>query len=271
MKNLKHIPVYIIIGGLVILALAPFFWTLHAALILDDFNLNKGLLPFKEYGIANFIYIFRQSKVFLWTMNSFFVTITITLFNLLFNSMAGYALARFNFKGRKIVFYYVLGTMMVPMQILMIPIYLQVARFGMVNSYLGLIVPFLINPFGVFLMRQFYLDFPKEIEEAAKMDGLSTLGVFRRIALPLAKSALLTQAIFIFVWNWNSFTLPSILVYSQDKFTLPLGIFQITNNQYIASVTRSMAATLITLIPTVVLYVIFQKYLTGHQASTAIK
>ncbi len=271
MKNKNHIVIYAFLIGLSLLALLPFFWTLHAAFILDDLNLNRGFLPFEDYGIANFIFIFRQSAVLRWTMNSFFVTITITLFNLLFNSMAGYALARYQFKGRTALFFYVLGTMMVPVQIIMIPIYLQVARLGMINSYFGLIIPFLINPFGVFLMRQFYMDFPTEIEEAAKIDGLSNLGVFRRIALPLAKSALMTQAIFIFVWNWNSFTLPSILVYSQDKFTLPLGIFQITNTQYIASVTRAMAATLITLTPTIALYITFQKYLTGNQASSAIK
>jgi len=271
MKIIKKILIYIVLIGLGLLAIAPFVWTLHTAFILEDLNINKGLLSPDKYGFANFVYIFTHSLVFRWTINSIVTTLIITVANLLFNSMAGYALARYEFRGKKIIFFYVLGTMMIPTQIIMIPIYLQISRFGMVDSYAGLIVPFLINPFGVFLMRQFYLGFTKEIEEAGKMDGLSNLGVFFQIALPLAKSAILTQAIFIFVWNWNSFTLPSIIVQSQEKFTLPLGIYQITNSQYIASVTKAMAATLITLLPTIVLYVVFQKYLVGSHVSSAVK
>ena len=271
MKTIKKILIYMVLIGFGLLAITPFAWTLHTAFILDDLNINKGFLSPDQYGFANFIYIFTRSLVYRWTINSIVVTVIITLANLLFNSMAGYALARYQFHGKKVIFFYVLGTMMVPAQIIMIPIFLQVARFGMVDSYAGLIVPFLVNPFGVFLMRQFYMGFSKEIEEAGKMDGLSNLGVFFRIALPLAKSAILTQAIFIFVWNWNSFTLPSIIVHSQEKFTLPLGIYQITNSQYIASVTKAMAATMITLLPTIVLFIAFQKYLVGNQASSAVK
>lgn len=262
--------IYLVIGSLGLLAVMPFLWSLHASFVLSDFDLNEGLLPPDRYGFGNFVYIFTRSQVLRWTLNSVFVVVIITVANLLLNSMAGYALARFRFRGNKLLFYYVLGTMMVPMQILMIPIFLQVSRFGMVNSYFGLIIPFLINPFGVFLMRQFYMGFAKEIEESAKMDGLGNFGTFLRIVLPLSKSALLTQAIFIFVWNWNSFILPSIIVYSTDKFTLPLGIFQITNTQYIEEVTRSMAATTITLLPTIMLYVIFHRYMTGSEAQTGI-
>lgn len=270
MKKNK-IVIYVVLITLSLLAVLPFLWTLYTSLILDDLNINKGLLKLKEYGFDNYFYIFTKSDVLKWTFNSLIVTVSITIGNLIFNSMAGYALARYNFKGKKTLFYYVLGTMMVPTQIILIPIFLQIAKFGMINSYSGLIIPFLINPFGVFLMRQFYLDFPEALEEAAKIDGLNNFGVFTKIVLPLSKGALMTQAIFIFIWNWNSFTLPSIIVNTTDKFTLPLGIYQITNSQYISSVTKSMAATVLTLIPTIILYVIFQKYLTGSKVTSGIK
>lgn len=270
MKKYKVL-IYISLIVLSLVSLLPFLWTLYVSFILNDLNINKGILSIVEYGFENYIYIFTKSNILKWIFNSFFVTVTITVGNLIFNSMAGYALARYNFKGRKVVFYYVLGTMMVPTQIILIPIFLQIAKFGMINSYFGLIIPFLINPFGVFLMRQFYLDFPIAIEEAARIDGLSNFGVFRKIIIPLSKSALMTQAIFIFIWNWNSFTLPSIIVNTTDKFTLPLGIYQITNTQYVASVTKSMAATVLTLVPTIILYILFQKYLTGNKATSGIK
>jgi multiple sugar transport system permease protein len=270
MKN-KHWLIYLILIFLSLLAIAPFIWTLYNSFILNDLDMNKGFLSLDKYGLDNYIYIFTRSKVLRWTLNSIFVTLTITIGNLVFNSMAGYALARFNFKGRKILFYYVLAIMMVPTQIILIPIFLQIANLNMINSYAGLIIPFLINPFGVFLMRQFYLDFPKAIEEAARIDGLSNFGVFSRIIIPLSKGPLMTQGILIFVWNWNSFTLPSIIVNSTDKFTLPLGIYQITNTQYIASVTKALSAMVLTLLPTIILYVLFQKYLTSSKATSGIK
>jgi multiple sugar transport system permease protein len=160
---------------------------------------------------------------------------------------------------------------MVPVQIQLIPIFIMMVNLGWLDTYLALIIPFMVNPFGVFLMRQFYLQFPSELEDAARIDGLSRVGIFFRIAFPLAKPALVAQAIFIFVWNWNSFIFPSILVSSPKMFTLPVGIYQLSNTAYTASITKSMAGVVLMTIPTVLFFVIFQRYFVKGVTGAGIK
>ncbi|MBB5173891.1 carbohydrate ABC transporter permease [Texcoconibacillus texcoconensis] len=251
--------------------LLPFVWTLYASLVKNDMLVNHFPTSISEYGFENFMYIITQSHIATWYKNSLFVTITITVGNLLFNSMAGYSLARIKFPGSKILFFVTLGIMMVPIQILLIPIFIMMATAGWINTYLALIIPFLVNPFGVFLMRQFFVTFPKELEESAKVDGLNRISIFFRIALPLAKPALIAQAIFIFVWNWNSFPFPSILATEPEMYTLPVGIYQITNTAYTSSITASMAGVVLMTIPTIVFFMIFQKYFISSSIGSGIK
>lgn len=251
--------------------LVPFLWTFYASFVKNDLDVGAFPLDVAKYGFDNFIYIITQSHLGDWYKNSIFITSMITIGNLLFNSMAGYALARIDFPGKKFFFFFTLGIMMVPVQILLIPIFVMMANVGWVNTYFALIIPFLVNPFGVFLMRQFFIDFPGELEEAAKMDGLSRIGIFFRIALPLAKPALIAQAIFIFVWNWNSFPFPSILATQPDMYTLPVGIYQITNTAFTSSVTKSMAGVVLMTIPTLAFFMIFQKYFIKSSINTGIK
>lgn len=271
MKVLGRILKYLIIFLLCFIVLLPFLWTLYAASVTNDLDLGSSLLKTDKYGIDNFIYILTKGDVWIWFKNSIFVVTVITALNLLINTMAGYALAQFRFKGRQIFFLYVTGIMMIPAQVLVIPIFLVSSNLGITNSYLGLILPFIYNPFGVFLMRQYFLSFPKEIVEAAEIDGLGVYSSFFHIVLPLAKNALMTQTILIFVWNWNSFMLPSTLVNDPALYTLPLGMYQITNTQYVTSVPKAMAGAALTLIPTIIFYLIFQKKLINSDMGTAVK
>lgn len=271
MRNKKAVfkyPVFILFS---MIALLPFFWTLYAALVENDLDLNSSVLDFGKYGIENFKYILQKGDVLIWFKNSAITVTVITVANLIINTMAGYALARFQFSGRKLIFMYITGIMMVPAQVLVIPIFLVVGKMGLINSYAALILPFIFNPFGAFLMRQFYLNFPREIEEAARIDGLGVYSTFFRVVFPLSKNALMTQSLLIFVWNWNSFMLPSILVNTPSKFTLPLGIYQITNTQYVTSVTKAMAGATLALIPTIIFYLIFQKKLINSEMGAAVK
>lgn len=262
---------YLVFAIFSIIILLPLFWTLYAAMIENDLFINSSVFQWDKYGFGNFVYITGKGDILVWLGNSAMVVTVITLANLLINSMAGYALARFPIKGKSIIFFYIIGIMMIPAQVLVIPLYLVIGKMGLINTYLALILPFIYNPFGVFLMRQFFLGFPKDIEDAARIDGLGTYGTYFRIVTPLSLNALLTQAIIIFVWNWNNFMLPSILVNTPDKFTIPLGIYQITNTQYTTSVTKSMAGAALALIPTVVFYIIFQKKLVNNNINSAIK
>jgi multiple sugar transport system permease protein len=269
--NVKSIIFYSILMITAAVMLIPFLWTVYASFVKNDIDVGSFSMNPLKYGWDNFVYIFTQSQLANWYKNSIFITISITLGNLLFNTMAGYALARLRFPGNKFFFFFTLGIMMVPVQILLIPIFVMMAKADWINTYIALIVPFLVNPFGVFLMRQFFMDFPSELEEAAKMDGLSRIGIFFRIALPLAKPALIAQAIFIFVWNWNSFPFPSILATQPEMFTLPVGIYQITNTAFTSSITKSMAGVVLMTIPTLLFFIIFQKHFMKSSINTGIK
>lgn len=271
MKKYKSILKYILLTGSALIVLLPLLWTLYASLVMDDLDINTALKNLSKYSIDNFIYILTKGKILTWFRNSAIVVVVITFFNLLFNSMAGYGLARFDFKFKKVIFFYILGTMMIPMQVLTIPIFLVVNKLNLINTLTGIIVPFLVNAFGVFLMKQFFETFPKDIEEAARIDGLGEFGTFFRVVLPLAKNAIMTQAIFIFVWNWNNFMIPSVIVTDSNKFTLPLGMYQLTNTQYVTSITKSMAGVTLTLLPTIIFYLIFQKKLIENSVSSGIK
>lgn len=270
-RRAKGLGKYLVFFGISIVVLLPFFWTLYAAFVESDLDIGTELVKEGKYSLENFKYILSRGEIFIWLKNSAFTVSVITLANLLINTMAGYALARFNFRGRKVIFLYITAIMMIPAQVLIIPIFLIVSRMGLINTYAGLILPFMFNPFGAFLMRQHFLTFPKEIEEAALIDGLSPIATFFKICLPLAKNALMTQAILIFIWNWNSFMLPSILVNRPEMFTLPLGMYQITNTQYVTSVTKSMAGAVLTLLPTIVFYLIFQKRLINSNMNSGVK
>jgi multiple sugar transport system permease protein len=271
MRGINGFFKYFVFFAVSLVILLPFFWTVYAALIKNDLDIGTPLLKSGKYGLDNFKYILTKGNMLIWFKNSIFVVGIITAANLMINSMAGYALARFDFKGKKAFFLYITGIMMIPAQVLIVPIFLVISRMALINTYPALIIPFVFNPFGVFLMRQHFLGFPKEIEEAASIDGLSVYSLFYKIALPLAKNALMTQAILIFVWNWNSFMLPSILVNNPMKFTLPLGMYQITNTQYVTSVTKAMAGATLTLLPTIIFFLFFQKKLMNSDMGAAIK
>lgn len=270
-KEMKKGIKYLIFFALTLIVMLPFFWTLYAAFVKNDLDLNTKILQQGKYGFENFKYILSRGEIFIWLKNSVITVSAITAANLLINTMAGYALARFEFKGKKTIFTYITASMMIPAQVLVIPIFLIISKLGMINTYAGLIIPFMFNPFGVFLMRQHFLTFPKEIEEAASIDGLGAFMIFFKVCMPLAKNALMTQAILIFVWNWNSFILPSILVNRQDMFTLPLGMYQLTNTRYVTSITKSMAGAVLTLLPTIIFYLIFQKRLINNDMNSAVK
>ncbi|WP_043883934.1 carbohydrate ABC transporter permease, partial [Caldanaerobacter subterraneus] len=183
---------------------------------------------------------------------------------------AGYALARINFPGRNFLFLLVLALMMIPGQVVMVPTYILLSKLGWVNTYMGLTIPFLTSNFGIFLMRQFFLTIPRELEEAATIDGMSRFGIFFKIVLPLAKPALATQFIFMFTGNWNSFLWPSLLTSSDDMYTLPVGLNSFYG-QYYQFWNQVMAGAILLTLPTIVIFLIFQRYFVRGIATTGLK
>ncbi|MEO0932360.1 MAG: carbohydrate ABC transporter permease, partial [Cyanobacteria bacterium J06641_2] len=192
------------------------------------------------------------------------------ILNLLFNSMAGYALARLTFRGRRFWFFLILAVLAVPIQVTLIPTFLILKTFGWLNSYQGMIIPNMVNATFIFMMRQFFVNFPQELEEAAALDGLTTLGIFRYIVLPLAKPALAAQAVFIFMSSWNNFLLPVVILFDPEMFTLPLGLNSF-KGQYISYWNYIMAASMVFTLPALAIYAFFNRYFIQSVSFTGTK
>jgi len=224
----------------------------------------------------NFIGVWNQVPFLGYIYNSVVVSVITIVLNLILSSLAAYPLARMKFKGKNFIFYAVLSTIMVPFQVIMIPVYLMTLRLNLVDSvsdiagFAGLILPFAVNAFGIFLMRQAFLGIPKELEEAAVIDGCNTFDIWWRVLMPLVKPALATLAIFTFVGTWSEFLWPSIVLTRQEMYTLPVainhlqGVFS-ANWRYIA------AGAIISTIPILIVFLMMQKYFVKGQTEGAIK
>jgi multiple sugar transport system permease protein len=255
-----------------IITFIPFAWALSASFKSLQ-EISTGAINFipENFTLDNYKKIFIQEPLFgRWLLNSIFVALCVTSFNLLFNSMAGYALARINFLGNRFWFLLILAVLMIPGQITLIPSYLILKALGWLNSYQGLIVPNLVNATFIFMMRQFFLNFPKELEEAASLDGLNRWETFLSIVLPLAKPALAAQAIFIFMGNWNNFLTPLIILSDPEMFTLPLGL-NAFKGQYITYWNYIMAASMVLTLPALAIYAFFNRYFIQGVAFTGGK
>jgi multiple sugar transport system permease protein len=252
---------YLVLSIYAIITIIPFLWALSSSFKTLE-EIVSGAIHFipQHFTWDNYIQIFVEQDLFpRWLFNSFFIAVSITLLNLLFNSLAGYALARIHFVGRKALFIIILAVLMIPVQVTLIPNYLILKSLGWLNSYQGMIIPGAINATFIFMMRQFFINFPKELEEAAELDGLSKLGTFFRIVLPLARPALAAQAIFVFMGAWNDFMRPLIIMTSPEMFTLPVGLNSF-KGQYISYWNYIMAASMIFTIPVLVIYGFFNRY-----------
>ncbi|MEH2320436.1 carbohydrate ABC transporter permease [Nostoc sp.] len=241
--------------------LIPFLWALSASFkpLSEIVSGEANFLP-KNFTLDNYRQIFVQEPLFWrWLFNSVVIAISVTLLNLLLNSMAGYALARLRFVGKRFWFFLILAVLAVPAQITLIPTFLILKAIGWLNSYQGMIVPSMVNATFIFMMRQFFVNFPKELEEAAQLDGLNTFAIFRYIVLPLAKPALAAQAVFVFMGSWNNFLLPIVILFDPEMFTLPLGL-NTFKGQYISYWNYIMAASMVFTLPALGIYAFFNRY-----------
>lgn len=252
---------YIVLLIYTVITFIPFLWAFSASFksLAEISSGTNHLIP-QQFTLENYQYIFTQEPLFTrWLLNSAIVASVVTLFNLLFNSMAGYALARVRFPGNQFWFFIVLLVLMVPGQITLLPKFLILKSLGWLNTYTGLIVPTMINATFIFMMRQFFVNFPKELEEAAALDGLNRFETFLQVVLPLAKPALAAQTIFIFMGSWNEFLLPLVVISDPEMFTLPLGL-NAFKGQYISYWNYIMAASMVFTLPALAIYAFFNRY-----------
>lgn len=252
--------------------LFPFYWMMKTALMT-----NKAALEFPPKLFTwplywgNFQEVFQTTGLGRAILNSFFIASVSTVGVLFFSSLAAYAFAKLRFRHSKTLFGAIFATMLIPSQILLIPMYVLFSKIGWVDSYLPLIIPqVLINGYGVFLIRQFMVSVPDSYIEAARIDGLSNFGIYWRIMLPLCKPSLVTLGVFTFVGNWNNFIGPLIYIDSEELFTLPL-IINTFRTEYSIQWGLLMAASAVSVIPMIIIYLFAQKSFVEGIATTGIK
>jgi multiple sugar transport system permease protein len=254
----------------VILA-GPLLWMVSSALKTRTEVLANppSVLP-DDPQWANFGDVFEQVPFARYLLNSAIVATVVTLVALLFHSMAAYSLARLRYPGRNLIFVAILSTLMVPFTVIVVPLFIIVDWLGWVDTYWGLIVPMIPHAFGIFLLRQFYLSVPRELEEAAIVDGASLVRVYWSIVLPLSRPILAALGIFFFLANWNNFLWPLVVTQSQDLWVVQLGIQQFTG-EHGSAYQLIMAASTLAALPTLLLFFVLQKRLVEGIKLTGLK
>jgi multiple sugar transport system permease protein len=220
--------------------------------------------------LENFAYVFTEVDFLRYLRNTFLVAATVTVAALLFHSMAGYALARLRFPGREAIFLTMFSTFLVSLPVIIVPLFILVRAFGMLNSFAGLIIPSIFNAFGIFLLRQFYLSVPRELEEAALIDGAGYARIYWSIILPLSRPILAALAILFFLANWNAFLWPLTITRDPELRLVQVAISSF-QGQYTAAWNYIMAASTIVAAPMLVLFLIFQRQIMDSLKTSGLK
>lgn len=267
----SNIALYVVLFALMLFFLAPLFWMLSTAFKPFQEVLQSNWLP-RQPTLENFSNIFSDPSipVYRWFINSVGIAAAFTLLSLLIDAMAGYAYARLEFPGRNLIFGLLLATLVMPGLMFLIPNYLTVSRLGWINQYQGVIVPGLAGVFGVFYLRQFFQSLPKELEEAARIDGASTWTIFSRVMLPLSSGALATLGVLQFMGSWNDFLWPLLVLTDRPMQTLPAGLATL-QGQYTFDYGKLMAGATVTAIPVLIIYLFLQRYIVESVAMTGLK
>lgn len=247
----------------------PLFWMVSIAFKAPTEVFQPNLFP-KAPGFGNFLYVLTEVPFARYLFNSFVVSSVVTVVALLFHTMAGYALARLRFPGRETLFILMFSTFLVSLPVIIVPLFIEVRAMGMLNSYAGLIIPAIFNAFGIFLLRQFYLGVPRELEEAALIDGAGYWRIYWSVILPMSRPIIASLAILFFLANWNSFLWPLTVTSDDNLWMVQVGIANF-RSQYSASWNYIMAASTIVAAPMLILFVIFQRQIMESIKTSGLK
>lgn len=245
------------IGGLIMVTPLAFMFSTSFKTAGQVYDLR--LIPAAPT-LANYIAILADGRFMRWFFNSMFVAVMVTLSNVFFDSLVGYTLAKFEFRGRYFIFIAILSTLMIPTEMLVIPWYLMSSKLGWLDSYWGIMFPGMMTAFGTFLMKQFFEGVPNDFLEAARVDGLNEFQIFWKVAMPLVTPALSALAIFTFLGNWTAFFWPLIVTTSRELYTLPVGLSSFAVEQSIQWEMIMTGAAIATL-PTLIVFIVLQRYI----------
>ncbi|MDW6022551.1 carbohydrate ABC transporter permease [Mesorhizobium sp. BAC0120] len=254
---------------LALMMIFPLMWMVSISFKDAQESFSPALLP-TEPTFENVTYVLTEVPFIRYMLNSLFVSVTVTVVALFFHSMAGYALARLRFPGRELIFLAIFSTLLVSLPVIVVPLFIIVRTLGMLNTYAGIIIPSIFNAFGIFLLRQYYLSMPREIEEAAVIDGASYWRIYWSVILPLSKPILSALAILFFLANWNAFLWPLTVASDQNLWVVQVGIANF-KSEYSAAWNYMMAASTIVAIPTLILFLIFQRQIMDSIKTSGLK
>ncbi|MGA7933485.1 MAG: carbohydrate ABC transporter permease [Kovacikia sp.] len=268
----RSLSMYALLGAIAIVMLIPLVWLVSTSLkspTENIFQFPPQLIP-SQPTFQNFVQVWQTNPFGRYLFNSTLVAVLTVCLNLLFCALAAYPLARLTFRGREVTFIAIVCTIMIPFQIVMIPLYVLTVQLGLRNTYLGIIFPAIASAFGIFLLRQAFQGVPKELEEAARMDGCSELGIWWYVMIPSIRPALVTLAIFVFIGSWSDFLWPLIVLDRPEYYTLPLGVAQLAG-QLNLDWRLVAAGSVISISPIVLFFVVMQRYVVPTEAGSGVK
>lgn len=257
---MKKIFLYIFLAVTSVITLVPFIWMIAASFMQDgDASVFPPIFIPDPFTFVQYEVLFERLNVARIFFNSLFLSVTVTFISLFFNSMAGYAFAKYRFKGKKQLFNILLSSMIIPSQVTMLPLFLMLKSMGLINTYMAIIIPGLANIFGIFLIRQYVMAIPDSLIEAARIDGASDFEIYRKIVIPLATPVLVTLAIFTFLGTWNDFLWPLIALTDNSMYTLPVALANLMG-EHTKDPELMMAGSVVTIIPVIIVFLVLQKY-----------
>lgn len=262
---------YIVLILIAVIMVVPFLWMLSTSLKTqyDAVKIPPVWIPDPPQW-ENYVKLFTEQPMFQFMLNTIKIVFFVVLGQLFFSSLAAYSFARISFKGRNVVFFFYIATLMVPGQVTMIPTYLMFAKAGLTDNHLALILPAFFSAFGVFLLRQFFMSLPRELEEAAEIDGCNPFMTYWRIMLPLVVPAMLTLGVFTLMNTWNDYMGPLIYLSSPEKYTMTLGIAYF-KGIYTTQWNLVMAGSIVSVVPILIAYLCAQKYFIEGIAFSGVK
>jgi ABC-type glycerol-3-phosphate transport system permease component len=270
-QRLGNMAAYVILLAVAVTMFLPFLWMISTAFkpAQETFAYPPTFIP-QNFTLDNFKEAWSAAPFGRYYLNSFRVAIVVTISQVFFCSLAGYIFAKLHFWGRNVLFILVVAKLMIPIQVLIVPLYLLIIRLALADTLSGVILPDLMGAFGIFMLRQFIVSLPNELIDSARLDGCSEFGIYWRIILPLIVPALAVFAIITFIDTWNDFLWPLIVISTPAKRTLPLGL-AVFADEYVVENNLAMAASIIVLAPVVVVFAIFQRRIIDSVALSGLK
>lgn len=269
-RTVRRVGLYALVIACAVVMLFPFLWTLVTSLTPGGDLAGGPSLFVRNPTLDAYRTLVAAIPIWRIVINSLAIAVAATLCQLLTGSMAAYAFSRLQFRGKSVVFALYLATLMVPLEVLVVPLFIEMKKLGLQDSYFALLAPSIASAFGIFLVKQAMDAVPRELDEAATIDGGSHLRIYATIMIPLVRPALATLAVFAFMGSWNSFLWPLVVIHSPTRMTLPLGLSTL-QGQYTTQWNVVMAGSVVSIIPIAVIYLLAQRHIIAGIAHTGIK